>query len=477
MKDFYFGTDKERRKFSSQGKIRRIYSGVYTSIKDDERLHKVMMLQWPLIVAHAFRNCVIAYRSAIEFKSSPQGYIYLISKQSKTVDIGGIRFRLIRGTPDSASNRKALMGANTSCRERAFLDSLVVSKNKVSDDRYMPVGELENKLEEILTLGGEVALNSFREKSYEISLELGLKAPCKRLDGIIGTLLGSKDTNLQGKRAIGRASGFPSDEKRIDLFLLLAGHLETVYFPELKERNISNREHFENKAFFESYFSNYIEGTEFLIDEAEQIILDRQEIYERPEDSHDIAGTFKIVSDRSFMTSPYNSYTDFEESLRFINRTILSARKGKYPGEFKKKPNQAGSTQFVHPDYVEGTLMKAYEIGKTINSPVARGIFLSYAVSEIHPFADGNGRTCRIVLNKVLLSGGFSSIIIPTVFRDDYLLVLRALSRKGRPVPIVTMFLKAFRFSHLDFSDYRAVKKEITQKNWFLEPEEGKIIE
>ena len=146
MNEFYFGSDSQRRKLSSEGKIRKIYTGVYTSIEDDRELERIMGLQWPLIVTHAFKSSVISYRSAIEFKPSPQGYIYLISRQSKTAEIGGVTFKLIRGTPESVSNRNALMGAPTVSLERAFLDSLISSKVKVSDDRYMSLGELEDNL-------------------------------------------------------------------------------------------------------------------------------------------------------------------------------------------------------------------------------------------------------------------------------------------------------------------------------------------
>lgn len=63
------------------------------------------------------------------------------------------------------------------------------------------------------------------------------------------------------------------------------------------------------------------------------------------------------------------------------------------------------------------------------------------------------------------------------VFREDYLMALRALSRKSRPSPIVRMVLRALKFSRLDFSNYQLVKKEIIKRNWFLEPGEGKIVE
>ena len=477
MNDFYFGSDSLRRKLSSEGKIRKIYTGVYTSIEDDRKLMKVMQYQWPLVVAHAFKNSVISYRSAIEFKPSPQGYIYLISKQSKTVKIGGIEFKLIRGVPMSISNRKALMGAPTACIERAFLDSLISSRIQVSDDRYIPIGELEERLENMMTQSGEGALNSFRDNAKKISRELDMPGPYKKLDRIIGTFLGSNDSKLHGMRSIQRMSGLPVDNDKVELFFILANHLEATYYPKGKDTNLDNSEYFENKAFFESYFSNYIEGTDFLIDEAEQIIFDKKEITNRINDSHDISGTFKIISDKSFMTSSPHSFPDFIDSLRLINKTVIPSRLDKFPGEFKTKENRAGNTIFVHPDYVEGTLKRAFEISKTISQPIARGIFLCFVVSEVHPFTDGNGRTCRIILNRELLSEGIYSILIPTVFREDYLLALRALSRKGRPAPLVTMFLRALKFSNLDFGNYQSVKKEITRRNWFLEPDEGKIIE
>ena len=477
MNDFYFGSDSQRRKLSSKGKIRKISTRIYTSIKDDKKLAGIMKQHWPLIVANAFTTSVISYRSAIEFKPSPMGYIYLVSKQSKTVEIGGIKFKLIRGTPESASNRDALMGAATASLERAFLDSLISSKVKVKDDRYISIGELEDRLEKMMTQFGEDTLKSFRNNAKKISFELNMPDPYKKLDKIIGTLLGSKNAVLHGRRSIQRAGGLPVDDGRIELFLLLGNHLETIYYPDNIDPNPDNSEYFENKAFFESYFSNYIEGTNFLIEEAEQIIFDKMEIENRVNDSHDISGTFDIVSNRSFMTSNSRSFSNFIDSLRLVNKTVIPTRSDKFPGKFKTKENRAGNTIFVHPDYVEGTLKRAFEISGTISHPIARGIFLSFVVSEVHPFTDGNGRTCRIILNRELLSAGFSSIIIPTVYREDYLLSLRALSRKGRPGPIVRMFLRALRFSRLDFSIYQTVKKEIAGRNWFLEPDEGKIIE
>src|SRR3546814_11695923 len=50
-------------------------------------------------------------------------------------------------------------------------------------------------------------------------------------------------------------------------------------------------------AFFEAYFSNFIEGTEFTVDEAAEIVFEGVIPAERPADAHDVVGTFRVVSD------------------------------------------------------------------------------------------------------------------------------------------------------------------------------------
>jgi len=476
MEPFYFGSGAERRKLTSQRKLRKLYASIYTSIQDNDELRAILQTRWPLIVANAFKTSVISYRTALEFTPSPDGYIFLISKQSKTVDIGGINFKLIRGNPESDSNRRALMGALTASRERAFLELLISPRIQPADDRYLSLSVLEDRLEEMLKQSGEEELNRFRDRARKVSVELDLSQSFRKLNCIIGTLLGSRDIDLHGPGVRSRASGFPVDQKRMSLFLTLAQHLESLYYPGIQDIMIRNREYFENKVFFESYFSNYIEGTTFLIEEAEQIVFDKKNIEDRPEDSHDISGTFRIVSDISFMTEKISSADEFTEVLQRINRNIIPGRSDKKPGLFKDKANKAGNTIFVHPDYVPGTLREIFEISSSLSHPIGRAIFLCFAVSEIHPFNDGNGRTCRIILNRELLGSGYHSIIIPTVFREDYLLALRALSLKGRTAPTAAMFMKAQVFSRLDFSDYQQIKNDLIQRNWFLEPDEGRLI-
>ena len=54
---------------------------------------------------------------------------------------------------------------------------------------------------------------------------------------------------------------------------------------------------------------------------------------------------------------------------------------------------------------------------------------MMFLVSEVHPFADGNGRVAQIMMNAELVATAESRIIVPTVFRNNYLAALKALSQ------------------------------------------------
>ena len=70
-----------------------------------------------------------------------------------------------------------------------------------------------------------------------------------------------------------------------------------------------------------------------------------------------------------------------------------------------------------------------------------------FVVTEVHPFTDGNGRTARLAMNSMLSAQGMSRIIIPTVYREDYLLPLKALSLNGHPEPLLTAMTRIQRWT------------------------------
>jgi Fic family protein len=217
-------------------------------------------------------------------------------------------------------------------------------------------------------------------------------------------------------------------------------------FPAYPEHNKSLAG-YRTFAFFESYFSNYIEGTEFTVEEAKEIVTSEIPMPSREEDSHDMLGTFQIVSDRKEMSVFPANADHLLKLLRSRHAVLLRARKSKKPGEFKDKNNRAGTTEFVDVKLVTGTLKRGYEWYSLLKEPFARAAYMMFLISEVHPFLDGNGRMARVMMNAELTAQGVTKIIIPTVYREDYLGALRKLTKQRKPDAYVRMLSRAHEFS------------------------------
>ena len=93
------------------------------------------------------------------------------------------------------------------------------------------------------------------------------------------------------------------------------------------------------------------------------------------------------------------------------------------------------------------------------------------------PQAGKLNRIARVMLNAELVHGGRTRIITPTVYREDYLLALRALTRQGNTDPYIRMLDRAQDFTaRIDFSDYERALAQLRESGAFLEPHEGKLV-
>ncbi len=99
-----------------------------------------------------------------------------------------------------------------------------------------------------------------------------------------------------------------------------------------------------------------------------------------------------------------------------------------------------------------------------------------FVISEVHPFLDGNGRVARVMMNAELVSKEQSKIIIPTVYRDDYLGVLRKLTRQHDTEPYIRMLQRAFEFSSFVYGDKMDdMQQHLKDCNAFMEHTEGRL--
>ncbi len=65
-----------------------------------------------------------------------------------------------------------------------------------------------------------------------------------------------------------------------------------------------------------------------------------------------------------------------------------------------------------------------------------------FRLTAIHPFSDGNGRTARLLMNLILLRGGYVPVAVRPVDRADYLSALEHGSLTGDLAPFTTLLAR-----------------------------------
>jgi Fic family protein len=101
---------------------------------------------------------------------------------------------------------------------------------------------------------------------------------------------------------------------------------------------------------------------------------------------------------------------------------------------------------------------------------------MMFLVAEVHPFADGNGRIARVMMNAELVAGNEQRIIIPTVFRNNYLMALKAMTHNKHPEPLIRTLDFAQRYTgRVDWSDKNISHKILEKTNAFMDPNEADV--
>lgn len=454
------------------GKLRKLGSRLYTTNLTEDPASIVRRHLWD-IAAGFFPGGLVAGRTALEHQPAPDGSVFLVAAKGGNAALPGVTLRARRDRgpqPDDFKLRDNLYCMSTA---RALLENMRPSRARSSAARTLKRGEIETWLDRFLRNSGKERLNALREQIKRLAPTLKMQEAGAELDAMIGTLLGTGNARLASPLAKARARGASFDPKRIELFHKLHDALRQ-FPPEPAQLWRPAGRAAINQAFFEAYFSNFIEGTEFAVEEASAIVFDGVIPPNRPADAHDILGTFRLVSNTAEMKRLTKTPESFLEILRHRNRAILGGRPEKSPGEFKDRPNQAGTVVFVAPEDVHGTLTEGLRIYQRLSEPLHRAIFMMFLVSEVHPFADGNGRVARVMMNAELAAAEQVRVLIPIVYRSNYISALRALSASAWPEPIIKTLVFAQRYvAAIAWGDMKSARAVMTRTNAFVRPEEG----
>ena len=329
--------------------------------------------------------------------------------------------------------------------------------------------KIEERLDNLIRRSDEDAVNRLRDEIRALGPALDLESEAAALDALIGALLRTREAELSAPSAAARGQGRPHDPDRLELFQVL--HAALRDHPPLS-RIAPDRgpEGSATLAFFEAYFSNFIEGTEFAVDEAAGIVFQGAAPNERPADVHDILGTWRIVSDIREMGRTPTDAGALEALLTARHASVMECRPERQPGSFRQTANRAGLTVSVAPDLVTGTLARGFDLYRSLETPFQRAVFIMFLVAEVHPFVDGNGRIARIMMNAELVAAGEERIIVPTVYLAHYLSALKALSQTRRAEPLVRMLDYAQRWTAaVDWRSLVKARRALEECDAFLD--------
>lgn len=448
---------RQAQRHLATGALRRVAPGVLTSLDED---------QWPSLIARErirvlaalFPESVIGPCNAFAGGVPVAGVMYLDYRYTRRVELPGLTVLLRKGHGPIYGDTP-MMGRPIyfPSEARTLLENLVRPRKTANDQPSKTVAraEVETRLIAICDARGEQALGKLRDEAKLVAQTLGLDGELKKLDDVIGAILGTRQAELSTAAGKGLAAAIPYDAQRLSRLEDLAAALRAT---PLRESNcqIKSQTGRLNFAFLESYFSNFIEGTEFEIQEARAFVLQGKPITERPKDSHDIVGVFRQAIDPGWANQTMSTGESVLKQLRDRHADQMRERPEVMPGQFKTQVNRAGNTLFVTPRLVRGTLIEASKIIPTVPVGLARALFAMFMVSEIHPFTDGNGRLARLVMNAELSVVNRYRIIVPTLYREEYLDCLRVLTREGDPKPFlnamqwIQAWTAAFDYEDLD---------------------------
>jgi len=459
-----------------KGELKRIRQGVYTDAAWED-IPKLLQNKWYQIVEYLYPSAVVSHATAVSLL--PENKVIYITapvKIRKKVQISDLL--TIEVLPGDVEHLKEPFQPNSfrSSPTRYLLENLQISHKDVAAPKSLGKNWVEQELCRLLERYGESEVNRIRDEARAHCSVLNMKKEFKSLEGLIGAILSTQPAkSLSSQRAIAIAIKEPFDPNRIQIFQNLAGYLLQC---DLVSRPYKyNSSSWRNLSFFESYFSNYIEGTEFEIEEAEQIVFEKNEISNRHQDSHDVLAVFDVVQDYTEMATVPNSVNELLDLLKERHSLIMDARPEKRPGQLKIKANKAGDTVFVLPEQVEGTFVQAFPIYQSLPEGLARAIFMQFLVSECHPFDDGNGRLARIMMNAELVSAEEIKIIVPTVHRDSYLNGLRHATRNSKFRTITKVFSDLHGYTNsIEWEDYSEARTMLEAHFAHKLPDQGVAV-
>ena len=465
----------------ANGRIRRLAPRLYTADLLNDPAEIVVGNRWR-ILGHMLPGAVIADRSAAHNGSVGEGVLFVVAEGNrKVVRLPGMEIRIRPGGPlvEPFEDLPWPDGLWMSSPARTLVDNLALSRGRGGRiSRTLSLAELEDWLARKAIVWGPERTARLRRDATALAEATGTAEQVERIGRLFDQLAGREPPRPAAGRLLHAfAAGRAWDDRRVEMFNRLARGLTDHQDSDVPDWLPAGPEA-EGLPFFESYFSNYIEGTVFTVAEARRIIDTQQPPASRPADGHDILGTYRCVADTVGRRATSTDGEELLDHLRERHRMILVGRPEMGPGEWKREPNQVGSYFFVDPELVEGTLRRGFELAASVPAGFRRALYVMMVVAEVHPFTDGNGRAARVMMNAELSATAAARIVIPSVHRNEYVSGLRrtSVSAGADVTALVRVMSFAWRWTAaMPWEDRAATEGQLEATNALTDPDTASL--
>lgn len=169
------------------------------------------------------------------------------------------------------------------------------------------------------------------------------------------------------------------------------------------------------------YNSNNIEWSKIPEEEVEKIFKNKKYRYKIKNEIQEVENSIKAWDflNKKFIFNEAN----IKKLYHILTKDLLQENHEKYPRGFKKLSNIVNNDITIVPERVSEEINKLinwYKFNKRKIFPLQLAFDFHLRYEQIHPFENWNGRTWRLLMNKILIQNWMLPMIVFTENKQSY---------------------------------------------------------